>query len=96
MQAGTKVNDMGASRTRKFSEADAVANAEGKMVRPAMARANRSDGVCVAGMHANVQPRNLGGPIFFSYGRWEVRLLHSTRETGYCLWREGSNDQQGL
>jgi hypothetical protein len=96
MQAGTKVNDMGASRTRKFLEADAVANAEGNTDLSDMARTVRSNGVCVAGMYKNVQPRNLGGPIFSddvgkcsqsrlegcTDGRWEVRLPHSAEEAG--------------
>ena len=67
---------MGASRTRKLSEADAVANAEGNTVLYAMARVDRSDGVCVASMHENVQPRNLGGPIFSSFDSfWSWNIL---------------------
>ena len=43
-------------------EADAVAKAESNIERIVMVRFLCSSGVCVVGMHENVQPRNLGGP----------------------------------
>ena len=63
MQAETKVNDMRAPRTLNILEADAVAEAEGKMILFDSVRIMSSSGVCVIGMYKNTQPRNLGGPI---------------------------------
>ena len=78
-------------------EADAVAKAESTIENAVMARPLNSSGVCVVGMHENIQPRNLGGPAFSNKEvsnsarnrlqvhcdeKQEVGLLHSTEEAG--------------
>lgn len=78
-------------------EADVVAKTESNIGKIAPVRSLYSSGVCVVGMHENVQPRNLGGPALsqLDVGRavrnglqaqfdteQEVGLLHSTGETG--------------
>ena len=78
-------------------EADAVAKAESNTDTVVKARLFHSGGVCVVGMHENVQPRNLGGPALSQpdVGKTarnglqvqfeteqEVGLLHSTEEAG--------------
>ena len=88
---------MRASRARKLLEADAVANAESNVENANMVKRLNSSGVCVVGMHENIQLRNLGGPAFsnkdvsnnaqnrlqvYCDERQEVGLLHSTEEVG--------------
>lgn len=54
---------MRAPRTRKILEVDVVAKAEDSIRIATLARLFYSNGVCVVGMHENVQTRNLGGPV---------------------------------
>ena len=91
------MNDMRAPRTRNILEADAVAKAESNMRKIVMVRRPHSSGVCVVGMHENVQRRNLGDPapsqealgkavrnslqVQFDTEQ-EVGLLHSTVDRG--------------
>ena len=85
---------MRASRTRNILEADAVTNAESNIEKAIMVRLLNSSGVCVVGMHENIQLRNLGGPAYSNRDvsniaqnrlqvqcddRQEVGLLHSVR-----------------
>lgn len=84
MQAGTRVNDMRASKNLNVLGADVVAQAESNIVLIDNARLELPSGVCVVGMYENTQQRNLGDPIH----SYKVKLIETVRKSSLMMNRK--------